>query len=84
MSTCSFIGANVSVHLTKNLGKSNQPVDENPLKLTSGGAENGLLYCKFQQSINANASSNADLPDLSKPYFLLIARGPIHSPKGRL
>uniref|UniRef100_A0A914CM84 Ferric-chelate reductase 1 n=1 Tax=Acrobeloides nanus TaxID=290746 RepID=A0A914CM84_9BILA len=82
VSTCSFVNNNVTVHLTRNLDntKANQPSEENPLQQISGGQENGLLYCKFQQHTNKNVSSTPELPDLSRSYFLFIARGPIGNP----
>uniref|UniRef100_A0A914EA85 Cytochrome b561 domain-containing protein n=1 Tax=Acrobeloides nanus TaxID=290746 RepID=A0A914EA85_9BILA len=82
VSTCSFADNNVTVHLTRNLAqpKTNQPSDEKLLQPISSGHENGLLYCKFLQNTNKNLSSTPELPDLSRPYFLFIARGPIRNP----
>ncbi|CAD5205710.1 unnamed protein product [Bursaphelenchus okinawaensis] len=63
-----------------NPGKSNAPAPETSVptaKLLEFVSDESQIYCKFEQPIS-QGSTTQYIPDLSKPVFLLLAKGPVN------
>uniref|UniRef100_A0A915ENE1 Ferric-chelate reductase 1 n=1 Tax=Ditylenchus dipsaci TaxID=166011 RepID=A0A915ENE1_9BILA len=81
---CAVAGENVEAHLSQNPGKSNTPQkdlqsEKSILQLMNSEVTGDYIYCQFKQKSSLN-SNDLFTPDLSKPVYILLARGPASSP----